>query len=73
MMWLMLSSPKAVASGNYADGDRVALRVRAHGKTVLDVVRYVKYGDFYPNGKACPPSCRSAGVEIWPNSPPTAR
>jgi hypothetical protein len=68
-MWLRLASPKSVASGSYADGDRVALRLRAHGKTVLDFVRYVEYDDFYPNGKACPPGCRGAAVEIWPNSP----
>jgi hypothetical protein len=53
----------------YTDGDRVSVRVEARGRTLVDHVRTVTYGEHNPNGPDCPPTCRNAVVELWPGAP----
>ena len=59
------------AADKFIDGDRVEMRVKVGGKSVLDHVRRLKYWDNYPNGKLCGPPCRAATVELWPGATTT--
>ncbi len=58
-----------VEGGPFEDGDRVSLRVSLAGRTLIDHTRRVTYGESAPNGRACGPVCRGAGVELWPGAP----
>jgi hypothetical protein len=57
-----------VDGGDFADGDRVSLRVTVGGKQAIDVDRGVVYTVSSPNGPGCGPWCKGALVELWPGS-----